>query len=375
MNLKKYIIEKSKQIGIDIIGFTDADQLDSKIADDLALRRDKKYETEFEEDNIEKRTDPRHMLKSGKSIIVIGVSYYRNLNEGPSVNERNKARGRLSKSAIGLDYHIVLKDKMESLVDEIKKLDEDFEYKIGVDTTPLLDRQLAKKAGIGWQGKNAMIINEEYGSFIFLGYIITDLTIEKDIPIEDKCLECNICVRSCPVGAIKQDHELNARRCISYLTQTKEDIPYKLREKMSDKIYGCDTCQLVCPKNYHMIENTVKTHGENLLEYIDIEELFNMSNKQFKNKYGDLAFSWRGKNVIKRNAIIILGNSKDKENISLLKQALKDQSLMIRKYSAWALLMVDRIEGLEILENHKKFEKDQAMIEEIEKLKEYFARS
>lgn len=371
MDLKKYIKEKSKEIGIDIIGFTHAQEFDSEIANNLKTRREKQYETEFEEEDIRKRIDPKHMLESGKSIIVIGMSYYKTPSDDLG-EDKEKPRGRLSKSSLGLDYHIVLKEKMEKLVEEIKKVRLDFSYTIGVDTTPLLDRQLARRAGVGWQGKNSLIINENHGSFIFLGYIITSLQIGKDASIDDQCGDCDICLRSCPVGAIKPNHELNARRCISYLTQTKEDIPYDLRDKMGDKIYGCDTCQLACPKNKDTIENSPEVWDEKLLEYIDLEELFSMSNKQFKARYGDFAFSWRGKNVIKRNGLIILGNLKDKTNIPLLEEALKDESIMIRKYTAWALLKVDKAKGLKILEDHKNYEKDQEIIDEIEKLKKYF---
>ncbi len=378
MDLKNYIIDKSKEIGIDIIGFTNADNFED-IDKVLEKRRAKNYETEFEEVDIKKRISPKQILETGESIIVIGVNYYLNIQDKIDC-KKNKPKGKLSKSSIGKDYHILLKHKMELLVDEIKKLEINFDYFIGVDTTPLLDRYLAKQAGVGWYGKNSNIINEKHGSFIFLGYVITSLEIKEDSSIEDKCGDCNRCIRSCPVGAIKTNYELNATRCISYLTQTKDEIEYDLREKMGIQLYGCDICQLVCPKNQDIIENsktisyekTDSIKSDNLMEYVDIEELFSMSNREFKEKYGDIAFSWRGKNVIKRNGIIALGNLKEKTNMKLLKRALKDDSIMIRKYSAWAILKIDKVEGLEILESHKEYEKDSSVLDEIEKLKKYF---
>ena len=363
MDLKRYIIEKSKDLNIDIIGFTNADEFKG-LEDVLKKRRSEGYETEFEEDDINKRINPTGMLESGRSIIVIGMSYYKKVKE-----EGQEPKGKLSVSSVGIDYHILLTEKMEKLACEIKKKDHSFEYKIGVDTTPLLDRELARKAGVGWYGKNSNIINDKYGSFIFLGYIINNLKLEEDRPLEEKCGDCDICIRSCPVGAIKPNYELDARRCISYLTQTKKDIPYRLREKMGDKLYGCDTCQLVCPKNLNIIK---KAREKDDRKYINIEELFDMSNRKFKEKYGSLAFSWRGKNVIKRNGIIALGNKKDLKDISLLTRGLKDESLMIRKYSAWSLLKQEGQRGLEILEDHIKHELDKSLIEEIEKLKTYF---
>lgn len=363
MDLKKYIIDRSKDLEIDIIGFTNADEFEG-LEDLLKLRREKNYETEFEEKDIKKRIRPRDMLKGARSIIVIGMSYYKETD------------GQLSASSIGRDYHIVLTKKMEKLISEIKKLDYNFEYKIGVDTTPLLDRQLAKKAGVGWYGKNSNIINDKYGSFIFLGYIISDLELKEDSPVDEKCGECDLCIRNCPVGSIKSNYELDAKRCISYLTQTKKEIPYTLRRKMGNKIYGCDTCQLVCPKNRKIIKSskqkTDEKHNKDLILNIKVEELFNMSNREFKEKYGDIAFSWRGKNVIKRNAIIALGNKKDKKVIPLLIRGLKDESVMIRKYSAWSLLNTDKEEGLKVLKKHKQEELDKSVIEEIEKLKVFF---
>lgn len=368
MNLKKYITDRSKEIGIDLIGFTNADKL-SELENVLKVRRERNYETEIEESDIEKRITPKKILNSANSIIVIAMSYYQNIRDN---SDDKRTKGKLTKSSIGLDYHIILREKMEKLIEEIKKVKPEVEFSLGVDTTPLSDRYLAKKAGIGWYGKNSNIINDKFGSFIFLGYIITNLEIEKDLELEEKCGDCNKCIVSCPVGAIKKENKLNAKRCISYLTQTKEDIPYDLRERMSNKLYGCDTCQLVCPKNESIIKNTKSINTKDIVEYINIEELFNMSNREFKEKYGKSAFSWRGKSVIKRNAIIILANQGKKENINLLKDALKDQSPMIRKYALWAILKLDKSLGSKTLKEHIEQEKDEIVIKEIEKLKKYF---
>lgn len=368
---KEYIISKSKEIGIDIVGFTNANEFE-ELRNFLELRRKKQYQTEFEELDIEKRISPKKILETGKSIIVIGVPYYIDTIDSNGHRDYN-LKGKLSKSSLGLDYHIILKDKMEKLIESIKEEYDDFEYATGVDTTPLIDRYLAKKSGVGWYGKNSNIINDRYGSFIFIGYIITNLEIEEDLEAIEKCEDCEICIRSCPVGAIKQNYELNARRCISYLTQTKNEISYELRDKMAKSMYGCDICQLVCPKNIEMIANSKKTlNSQEISEYIDIEELFQMSNKNFKQKYGHIAFSWRGKNIIKRNGIITIGNSKKMENMKFLEFALNDENIMIRKYVAWALLKIDKKIGIEILEKQKVYEKDLLLKKEVEKLKKYF---
>ena len=141
-------------------------------------------------------------------------------------------------------------------------------------------------------------------------------------------------------------YKFNPKKCISYLTQTKEKIPYELRSKIGDKIYGCDTCQLVCPKNKDI---TIPKHKEfipqNTKGYMNIEEILSISNRKFKQKYGSMAGAWRGRNILKRNGIIVLGNNKDVKNLKLLLPLLKDPNSMIREYTAWAILNIDYLHG------------------------------
>ena len=332
MNLKSFIIEKSKELNIDKIGFTDGLPL-KNIEEFLENRLQNGLQTEFEEKDIKKRIDPRITFPNCKSIIVIGISYNVDFKE-----ERSEMlEGIISKSSWGLDYHRVLKDKMDKLILEIKTI-QDFNYKSYVDTGPLVERELAYKAGIGYYGKNCSIINDDYGSFIFIGYIMTDLEIEADDGyLHSKCGECNLCIKACPTVAL-QPYKLNPKKCISYLTQTKDVIPIEYRNKMGRKIYGCDTCQLVCPKNQGV---KFSSHDE-FIPYItkgklDIIELLNMSNKEFKNKYGPMAGSWRGKNVLKRNAIITIGNIKNLDNAYLLTHIKSKDNLFMVDYVDWAL--------------------------------------
>lgn len=333
--LNKFILEKSKEINIDICGITNANSLEN-LREYLINRNENNRNTEFEEKYLEKRLDPKLTLPSCKSIIVCGISYNVDYSQRPDY----PLMGKLSKSSWGMDYHIVLKVKIEKLIEEIKKIKE-FEYKYFVDTGPLIDRELAKKAGIGYYGKNCSIINDDYGSFIFLGYILTDLDLDYSEEIEEKCGDCDLCLRACPTGALEGAYKLNPKKCISYLTQTKDNIPIELREKMGIKIYGCDTCQSVCPKNKDIKKSHHKEFIPNVTKgYMDLKELLHMSNREFKNKYGHMAGSWRGKTILKRNAIIALGNIKQKENIELLIPQLKDSNPMIRQYAQWAIVNI-----------------------------------
>lgn len=356
MDLKNYIITKSKKLNIDIIGFTDCNSLE-EVKDYLIERKERGYETEFEHENIEKRITPKKFLENCKTIIVIGLSY----NIDYSRKRKAILKGSLSKSSWGIDYHKVLRGKMEKLIEEIEKV-EKFNYRYFVDTGPLIDRKIANKAGIGYYGKNCSIINEEYGSFIFIGYILTDLELGyKSREVENKCGDCRLCLDACPTGALEEPFMLNPKKCISYLTQTKEKIPYDLRNKIGMKIYGCDTCQLVCPKNRNIKKSSNRKFiPEKTGGYIDIEELLKMSNREFKEKYGEMAGSWRGKNILKRNAVIALGNTKKKKYLEVLKFLLEsDPSPIVREYAAWSIFNIDKVLGRKIIKNALVNEKNE----------------
>ncbi len=365
MELKQYIVQKSKDINIDIIGFAKVEKLD-RMFDFLKKRKEKGYDTEFEEKDILLRTDPALLMPESRTIIGIGVSYNTEYEITPSKDL--KWHGLLSKSSWGEDYHRVLKNKMEKLVDEISKV-VSFNYTICVDTSPLIDREIAKKAGIGWYGKNCSIINDEFGSFIFLGYILTDLELAEDQIVKEKCGDCKLCINACPVGAIQEGYSINTKRCISYLTQTKDRIPYELREKMGTKIYGCDTCQQVCPKNKEIRKSKTKEFIPKMTNgIIDIKEIMTMSNKEFKAKYGSMSGAWRGKNILKRNVIIALANNGDKNCTELLKDALNDESPMIREYATWALIKIDKEQGIKLVKERLFKEKDEETSKEMLKL-------
>ncbi|HLR34450.1 MAG TPA: tRNA epoxyqueuosine(34) reductase QueG [Tissierellales bacterium] len=368
MDLKEYIMQKSEELNIDVISFTDCSPL-GQVKDYIVERKNKGNQTEFEEDNINKRIDPKVTLENCKTIIVLGLSY--NIDYHEKVDF--KLKGSLSKSSWGIDYHLVLKEKMENLIEEIKKI-KDFDYKYFVDTGPLIDREIAKNAGIGYYGKNCSIINDEYGSFIFIGYILTSLDIDfRPVEAKNHCGECTLCFKACPTGALKEPFRLNPKRCISYLTQTKDNIPYELRDKMGVKIYGCDTCQMVCPKN----KDVKKGSNEYFIPRetkgcVNIEEILKMSNREFKEKYGKMAGSWRGKNILKRNGIIALGNMKKKEHIETLKSMLENEaSPMIRKYAAWAILNIDKEIAKEIIRETLKNEENESVKTELYKLLKY----
>lgn len=310
----------AKELNIDIIGFTGNESLFG-LQEVLELRMSKGLVTEFEPKSVKERIDPAITLKGCKGIITIAVPY----NTGYDISSRVPIKGSLSRSSWGRDYHKVVGDLLRELSRRLKS-ELDGEYLPFADTGPLVDRELAYMSGLGYYGKNCCIITPGYGSYVFIGYILTSLELSSEVmPIESQCGDCRLCIDACPTGALEKPGVLNPKKCISYLTQTKDIIPTELQRRMGVKIYGCDTCQAVCPKNkgVNLSDITeflpVKTGG-----FVDIEELLKMSKNEYIKKYGDMAGNWRGRSVLIRNAIIAISNigreSQYKEQLEGLKK-------------------------------------------------------
>ncbi|MCR3956788.1 MAG: tRNA epoxyqueuosine(34) reductase QueG [Gudongella sp.] len=324
------IIDIANRLDIDMIGFTNSVPLE-RIRKQLVDRMEEDRITEFEERNLELRVNPALSMEACRSIIVVALSYNREYEH----KEIARIKGSLSRSSWGKDYHFVLKEKMDTLVKEIKK-EHEFSAICFCDTGPLVDRELAYRAGLGYYGKNCSIINPSYGSFIFIGYILTDLEIEiNEKPLANLCGDCTLCLEACPTGALGGPGTLNPKKCISYLTQTKDPIPEDLSARMGIKIYGCDTCQLVCPKNgnvqlsSHQEFDPLKTDG-----IVDIGELVQMSKKQFQEKYGDMAGSWRGKTVLLRNSVIALENIGANNHMDLIRTLHNKNIDLLKPYTS-----------------------------------------
>lgn len=260
------------------------------------------YFTGMEEEIIEKRVNPRLIMENAKSIIVCAFPYY--VDE---VEESN-----LSKYCYGEDYHIVAKRYLQKICDFLEEKINNFEYKFFVDNGPLVDRYLAYQSGIGYFGINNNIITDEYGSYIFIGYIVNNYEFYVDDPLPKTCIKCNKCVKYCPGNAILGNFELNPRRCLSYITQKKDDLSEEEKNliKENKMVFGCDICQEVCPHNKGISITNIEEFKTNLITKLDYNEINDISNKEFKRRYGNRAFSWRGKKIIQRNIEIILEKPK-----------------------------------------------------------------
>ena len=334
MNLKDKIIQLSQEIGISKIGFTTADDF-AYLEKSLKAGVEEGRTTGFEHKNIEERLDPKLSLASARTIISIAVAYPRRLPQQPQKTAYR--RGKITPNSWGLDYHYILQDKLERLARGIEELTADFEYKGMVDTGALVDTAVARRAGIGFIGKNGLVISKEFGSYMFLGELITNLELEPDQPVDYDCGDCNRCVKACPTSCLLGDSTMDARRCLSFQTQDKGMMDLEFRKKIKTVIYGCDICQICCPYNKDIDSPPVVDIDPDLAQP-ELLPFLGLSNGQFKEKFGLIAGSWRGKNILQRNAIIALANAHDRSAIPKLLEIIdKGQNPIHAATAIWAL--------------------------------------
>ncbi|MCG1009459.1 tRNA epoxyqueuosine(34) reductase QueG [Salinicoccus sp. ID82-1] len=362
---KQKVIDYAHSIGIDEIGFTHAEpfhELREKLIDYHA----KGYASGFEKGTIDERTDPKLSLSSAESIISIAVGYPNRLPDAPK-SRKGERRGLFARASWGVDYHTLLNRRLEKLEAYIKSLDPDIETKSMVDTGVMSDREVARRSGLGYIGKNGFVINPELGTYSYLGEMLTSYPFPPDEELIDSCGDCNLCVDRCPTGALVGNGQLNSQKCISFLTQTKGFLPDEYRGKIGNRLYGCDTCQQVCPRNKGI--NT-DHHDDIVLEpeilKPELAGLLEISNREFKETYGHLAGVWRGKKPIQRNAIIALAHFKETSAVDLLKRvAENDPRPVIKGTAYWAVGQIEGDRALDYINERFRMETDEAVRDEM----------
>jgi epoxyqueuosine reductase len=245
MNLADQIKAKARDLGFDLVGIASAGP--SQHADYFRqwLAAGKHGSMEYLSDRFDERTDPATYFPGARSVISVACNYRVELEPQAGTNE-----GRIARYALGDDYHIIMKHRLHDLADWLRATVPGCKTRSSVDTAPVMEKELAARAGIGWMGKNTCIINEQVGSFVLLGQVLTTLDLPADQPVDDRCGSCTRCIDACPTGAIDEPYSMDASRCISYLTiEHRAEIAADLQSKMGNWIYGCDICQEVCPWN------------------------------------------------------------------------------------------------------------------------------
>jgi len=292
------IKEKAREIGFDLIGVTDLSPSKHKKAYEDWLLMGMHAEMDYLVKTKRVRQSPLLVFTWTKSIIILGVNY----NQGP-LRDNKEGRLHISRYALGRDYHYVLTGKLLELSDYILSATEVKKTQFYTDTGPLLEKELAQRAGLGWIGKNTLLITEEFGSWIFLGEILLDIEIEPDLPADDRCGECDKCLKSCPSNAIVSPYCLNTNLCTSYHTiENRGKLPDWFPSPDNTYIFGCDICQEVCPFN---VDAKITRLGDFLpKEWLlnpDIEFLRGLSKDRFKTIFKDTPIERVGQGIFLRN--------------------------------------------------------------------------
>ncbi|CAM3170981.1 tRNA epoxyqueuosine(34) reductase QueG [Paenibacillus lupini] len=357
--LKEDIREAAPILGIDKIGFASADPF-TELKTRLIRHRELGRESGFEEPDLDKRTNPALLFENPQSIIAIAVAYPAKLHNPPK-SEPGARRGILSRSAWGEDYHKVLRDRLARLEAWLKEHVPGVRVESMVDTGALSDRAVAERAGIGWSAKNCSILSEDLGSWIYLGEMITNIPFPPDTPVTEGCGECTKCIDACPTDALVGPGQLDSQKCISFVTQTKGFVSDELMRKIGNRLYGCDTCQTVCPVN----RGKNWTHQPELQPDPELVKpllvpLLTIGNREFKERYASSSSAWRGKKPIQRNAVIGLGNFKEKSAVPDLIGVMKEDTRpVLRGTAAWALSRIGGEEALDALREVLQSESDE----------------
>jgi len=327
---------RARELGLDVCGITSAGPSQHAAFYEQWAAEGKAGEMQWMTREPERRADPGKVLAGARSIIVAGLNYWQ---------PQPKGRGRIARYALGEDYHHVLLEKLEALAAEI--VSEGAAAKIYVDTGPVLEKPLAARAGLGWQGKSTMLINTKLGPWLFLGEIITTLELEPDAPQRDHCGSCSRCITACPTGAITAPYQLDARRCIAYLTiELKGSIPEELRPLIGDRVYGCDECLDVCPWN-RFAQTTREARflakpGEDSSSRDSLHELLEISQAEFKRRFTRSPILRVKRRGLLRNVCVVLGNIGTADDLPALRRAEQHEEPLVREHASWAVREIEK---------------------------------
>lgn len=370
-SLSREIKAEAKRLGFSFCGISVVhpplhdETFNSWIADGMAadleyLKRD---------DVIDTRNQPDKVLQEGKAVIVVSMHYNPIVKDSENFKAPNL--GRIASYAVNEDYHEIFRRKIGQFTDWLKNQSKgNVKFRVLVDSSAVPEKEFAYFAGLGWIGRNSLLIHPTFGSFCLLGAIFTTLDIKPDSPIEDDiCANCRTCIDACPTGAINPNRTVDARKCISYHTiENRGVIPRDLRKEFGDMIFGCDTCQMVCPANKNIINNTPLPSDlkRAIPAQIIPAQLLRMNQDEFTEKYGRTPLNRITLDLFLRNVLLAVGNSGSENHIGLLEEILKNYpSDIVRTHAAWALGQIISHRSGEILSECLMQETNQDVREEM----------
>ena len=328
-----------KELGFDAVGVSGVDLSEAEPRLQAWLDAGYHGEMDYMARHGSKRARPAALVPGTLSVISVRMNY-RAESQDAEENLQDGNRAYISRYALGRDYHKVLRSRLQTLADRVQKDVGEFGYRVFTDSAPVLEVEIAKRAGLGWRGKHTLLLNREAGSYFFLGEIYTDLPLPHDEPISDHCGNCTACIDACPTGAIVAPYKVDARRCISYLTiELKESIPEEFRPLIGNRVYGCDDCQLCCPWNRFAQltpeQDFAVRHG---LDRATLVELFAWSEDEFNERMAGSAIRRIGYERWLRNIAVGLGNAPtSSEVVAALRARREHKSAMVREHVEWAL--------------------------------------
>jgi len=331
------------ELGFAEIGITDTDLSQAEPAHQAWVEKGFHGEMDYMAKHGTKRTRPAELIPNTIRIISARLDYLPPKTKDSWQVMQNGDQAFISRYSLGRDYHKVMRQKLQKLCDKIQTATDSVEYRAFTDSAPVLEVALAEKAGLGWRGKHTLLINKNHGSWFFLGEIYTNLPLPIDEAATNHCGTCSACIDICPTQAITAPYEVDARRCISYLTiELKSSIPEDLRPLIGNRVYGCDDCQLTCPWN-KFAETTQEQdfNVRNGLDDISLIECFSWSEETFKEKMAGSAIYRIGYAQWLRNIAVGLGNApKTPAVIAALEARKYDENSLVREHVNWALAQV-----------------------------------
>ncbi len=336
--LKSFFIREAKAAGFNVARIVAPDAIvqQASPALDAYLKDGHHASMDWMAETQERRSDPRKLWSDVRSILMLGMNY--GPRHDPLAILAQKNRAAISVYAQNRDYHDLIKGRLKGIAGRFAARS-GCDVKVFVDTAPVMEKPLAARAGIGWQGKHSNLVSREFGSWLFLGAIFTTQVLPADTPVDDHCGRCRACLDICPTNAFPAPYQLDARRCISYLTiEHKGPIPHEFRKAIGNRIYGCDDCLAVCPWNkFAQDAHEVKLQARDDLRAPPLEGLLALDDAAFRTFFSGSPVKRIGRNRFLRNVLIAAGNASDAKLIEPCKACLEDESADVRGAAVWAL--------------------------------------
>lgn len=368
LTLTQQIQAHANELGFELVGVTPAAHSETIARYREWIENGYAGKMHYLEKHLSLKTDVRQLLAEAKSVISLAMNYY--TLDPPKALAEDPGRGQISRYAWGDDYHELIRERLLELVTFIKQTAEsELKTRVCVDTAPIIEREYAQKAGIGWIGKNTNLIHWRSGSWYFLAEVLVNIVLESDTPeLRGSCGTCTRCIEACPTDAIIEPNLLDSRRCISYLTiELKESIPKSLRPEIGNWIFGCDICQEVCPWNSKAVSTTetgFQPRDGNLTP--KLLSLVGMTQEEFSRRFKGSPIKRAKRRGFLRNVLVAIGNWGTQRAVPALKDALADDEPLVRSHAAWALGRIGGDAAKRTLQKRLTVETEQDVITEIQ---------